>query len=115
MVKRTLVGAHYGLRDWVVQRVTAVVMALYTVALIAVLLCVPHDYAGWREFFSHTWVRVFTQVTVIALLIHAWIGVRDIWMDYVKCPKMRLALHTATIFWLVACLVYSVNVIWGLA
>mgnify|MGYP003593920355 CR=1 FL=1 len=115
MVDRKLAGAHYGLRDWAMQRATAVVMLIYTVVFIIFLLVLPHDYSSWQSFFSHTWVKVFTQVTFIALFLHAGVGVRVLWMDYIKQFGFRLFLQVATIVWLVGCLVYSVKVIWGFA
>ncbi|QNM94996.1 succinate dehydrogenase, hydrophobic membrane anchor protein [Chitinimonas koreensis] len=114
MVNRHVIGAHYGLRDWLLQRITAVVMLVYTVGLVALLFLAAHaNFEGWKELFACTWVRVFTTVTVIALLLHAWVGVRDIWMDYVKPLGLRLALHVATILWLVGSFVYAVKVVWG--
>ncbi|HFC8518663.1 succinate dehydrogenase, hydrophobic membrane anchor protein [Neisseria weaveri] len=114
MVDRKLAGAHYGLRDWAMQRATAVIMLVYTVAFILFLFALPGDYDSWQAFFAQTWVKVFTQVTFVALLLHAWVGVRDLWMDYIKPFGLRLFLQVATIVWLVGCLVYSVKVIWGL-
>ena len=115
MIDRKLTGAHYGLRDWVAQRITAVLMLIYTFFLILAIILLPSNYQEWHQFFSHTWVQVLTQITVIALVMHAWVGIRDIWMDYVKPMGLRLFLHIATIVWLVGCLIYSVKVIWGLA
>lgn len=115
MSERKLTGAHYGLRDWVMQRITAVLMLIYTVFLLAVIVCLPSGYAEWQAFFAQTWVRLVTQVTFIALALHAWVGIRDLWMDYIKPLGLRLTLHVGTIVWLVGCLVYSVKVIWGLA
>lgn len=113
MVDRKLTGAHYGLKDWLIQRVTAVIMLLYTLALIAGLFFLPKDYLNWQRFFSYTIVKVFTQITFLALFIHAWIGVRDIWMDYIKPLSIRLILHTLTILWLIGSFIYSIQVIWG--
>lgn len=113
MVKRKLTGAHYGLGDWIYQRVTAVVMLAYTVLLIVGLLFLPNTYEAWRSFFSLTLVQIFTQVTVLALAVHAWVGVRDIWMDYAKPLSVRLSLHVLTLLWLVGVVIYSVKVIWG--
>ena len=107
-------GAHYGLRDWAMQRVTAVIMLIYTVLFVLFLLMLPSGYDAWQAFFAQTWVKLFTQVTFVALFLHAWVGIRDLWMDYVKSFGLRLFLHVATIIWLVGCLVYSVKVIWGL-
>ena len=113
--KRKIAGAHYGIRDWLLQRLTAVVMLAYTIFLLLGLLFIPKDYAGWQAFFSCTIVRVFTQVTVIALIAHVWIGIRDVWMDYFKPLSLRLILHTLTALWLIGTLVYSIKVIWGVA
>lgn len=113
MVDRKLTGAHYGLRDWIMQRATAVLMLIYTVALIVFLLALPGDYAAWQALFGQTWVKVFTQISFIALFLHAWVGIRDLWMDYIKPFGLRLFLQVATIVWLAGCMVYSVKVIWG--
>lgn len=113
MVKRKLTGAHYGLGDWVYQRVTAAVMLVYTVLLIVGLLFVPNTYEAWRGFFSCTIVQVFTQISVLALAVHAWVGVRDIWMDYIKPLSLRLTMHSLTLLWLAGVVIYSVKVIWG--
>lgn len=114
MVNRHVIGAHYGLRDWIMQRVTAVIMAIYTLGLVMFLLAMPSDYASWQSFFGQTWVQVLTQTTLIALLLHVWVGIRDLWMDYVKPVGVRLALHSFTAVWLVSCFAYSLKVVWGL-
>ena len=114
MVKRVPVGAHYGLRDWLAQRVTAVIMLAYVVVLVALLFSASGvSYEGWQALFQQTWVRVFSTVTMIAVLYHAWVGVRDIWMDYVQPVGIRLTLHVLTILWLVGCFVYATKVLWG--
>ena len=61
-----LTGAHYGLKDWLAQRVTAVLMAIYLIVLAAVLLvAAPQDYAAWKAVFSHQWLRIATLVFFI--------------------------------------------------
>jgi succinate dehydrogenase / fumarate reductase membrane anchor subunit len=115
MVKHHLVGAHYGLRDWLVQRLTAVVMLVYigAFALFFVFAGRSMSFELWRALFATTWVRIFTSVTLLAMFWHAWVGVRDIWMDYVKPLGLRVMLHALTAVWLVGSLVYMVNVVWG--
>jgi succinate dehydrogenase / fumarate reductase membrane anchor subunit len=113
MVNRVVVGAHYGFRDWLLQRVTAVIMVVYTFALVMLLLNMPATHAGWQALFQQEWVRIFSLITIIALLLHAWVGVRDIWMDYVKPVGLRLTLHVLTLLWLLASLILSVQVLWG--
>lgn len=113
--KRIVVGAHYGLRDWLSQRVTAALMALFTVALIVqVLMPGPMGYDKWAGIFSAQWMKVLTFIVIIALAIHAWVGVRDIWMDYVKPVAVRLVLQVFTLAWLVGCTGWAVQVLWRL-
>jgi succinate dehydrogenase / fumarate reductase membrane anchor subunit len=113
--KRLVVGAHYGLRDWLSQRATAALMALFTIVLLAqVLMPGELGYDRWAGIFSSQWMKVLTFVTIIALAWHAWVGVRDIWMDYVKPVGTRLVLQVFTIAWLVGCAGWAVQVLWRL-
>ena len=113
--KRLVVGAHYGLRDWIAQRATAVIMAIYTVVLL-VLFFGAHDfsYDGWASIFAAQWMKLATFVTLVALFFHAWVGVRDIWLDYIKPVGLRLALDIFTIAWLVGCAGWAIQVLWRL-
>ena len=113
--KRLVVGAHYGFRDWLAQRVTAVLMALFTVVLVAQLLFGPKlGYVRWAAIFSSQWMKVLTFIVIISLLYHAWIGMRDVWMDYVKPVGVKLVLQTITLAWLVGCAGWAVQVLWRL-
>ncbi|HEY4038486.1 MAG TPA: succinate dehydrogenase, hydrophobic membrane anchor protein [Burkholderiaceae bacterium] len=110
---RLVVGAHYGLRDWLVQRATALVLTAYLIALtIRVVAAPPVDYDSWRAIFAPLAMRVATLIAFIAIAWHAWIGVRDIWMDYVRPTAVRMLLQLGTILWLVACLVWAVQILW---
>lgn len=113
--KRIVVGAHYGLRDWLAQRVTALLMALFTLALIVqVLLPGEMGYDRWAGIFSRQWMKVLTFVVIVALLYHVWVGMRDVWMDYVKPVALKLALQVFTIVWLVGCAGWAIQVLWRL-
>jgi succinate dehydrogenase / fumarate reductase membrane anchor subunit len=113
--KRLVVGAHYGLRDWLAQRVTAVLMALFTLVLIVqVLLPGPMGYDKWAGIFNPQWMRLLTFVTIVALLYHVWVGIRDVLMDYVKPVAVKLVLQVATIVWLVGCAGWAIQVLWRL-
>ena len=115
MVKRIVVGAHYGLRSWMVQRVTAAIVAVYTVYLLIVLALQPAlDFITWRSVFTHTWMRVPTFVCFIAVFMHAWVGVRDIFMDYVKHTTLRLALLVVVAVALIAYAAWTVQILWSL-
>ena len=113
--KRVVVGAHYGLRDWLSQRVTATLMALFTlIVVVQVLLPGPMGYDKWAGIFSSQWMKVLTFVVIVSLLYHVWVGMRDVWMDYVKPVGIRLALQVFTIVWLVGCAGWAIQVLWRL-
>ncbi len=83
--KRIVVGAHYGLRDWLSQRVTALLMTLFTlVVVVQVLLPGEMGYYKWSAIFASQWMKALTFVVIVSLLHHVWVGMRDVWMDYVK-------------------------------
>ena len=114
--KRTVVGAHYGTRDFLAQRSTAVLMALYTVVLLVRFLTVggPVGYEQWAGIFAPQWMKFLTLALFVALGWHAWIGVRDIWMDYVKPTGLRLTLHVLTIAALVGYTAWAAAILWRL-
>ena len=113
--KRTVVGAHYGLRDWLAQRLTSVVMVVFTLAVIVqVLLPGEMGYDKWAAMFSRQWMKVLTFTLIVSLAIHVWVGMRDIWMDYVHSVGVRLALQAVTIAWLIGCAGWAVQVLWRL-
>jgi len=113
--RRLVVGAHYGLRDWLAQRITALLLAFFTIALVVQLLFPgPVDYDRWSAIFSQQWMKVLTFVAVVSLLFHVWVGMRDIWMDYVKPVGVRLVLDIFTVAWLVCCAGWAMQVLWRL-
>src|SRR5215217_7645052 len=113
--KRLVVGAHYGLRDWLAQRVTAGLMAIFTVLVIGQLLLFkgPIGYDLWAGIFASQWMKVLTFTVILSMLYHVWVGMRDIWMDYVtSIIWLRLSLQIFTIVWLVGCAGWAIQVLW---
>ncbi|MFM9921719.1 succinate dehydrogenase, hydrophobic membrane anchor protein [Variovorax sp. H27-G14] len=112
--KRIVVGAHYGLRDWLSQRITGGLMALFTIILLAQLIFSrgPIGYDLWAGIFAAQWMKVLTFSVIIALLYHVWVGMRDVWMDYVQPVGIRLVLQIFTIVWLVGCAGWAIQVLW---
>lgn len=114
--KRIITGAHYGLRDWLAQRITGGLIALFTLIVLAQVLFTqgPIGYETWSGIFSSQWMKSLTFAVFVSLAWHVWFGMRDIWMDYVRATGLRLALHIFTIVWLVSCLGWAVQVLWRL-
>ncbi|MDR0274571.1 MAG: succinate dehydrogenase, hydrophobic membrane anchor protein [Burkholderiaceae bacterium] len=114
--RRTVIGAHYGLRDWLVQRVTAALMALFTLLLLAqvVFIAGPVGYRQWAGIFGNPWMRGLSFAVILALAWHVWVGVRDVWMDYARNVWMRLLLEVLSIVWLAGCVGWAVQALWRL-
>lgn len=82
-----------GMRPWVLQRFSAVYIALYCLAMMIFLLAdLPDDFLAWRGLFSHPVMNIATLLFLFGLLAHAWVGVRDILVDYVHSMPVRLIL-----------------------
>ncbi len=115
MVKDIIVGAHYGLKDWLIQRISAAVMAAYTVILVVLLAGQPSfTHEAWRAFMAGGFMRFLTFLFIVSLMYHAWVGVRDIWMDYIKPTGVRFALHVVTLLALVGYAGWAVSILWRL-
>ncbi|MGB8337341.1 MAG: succinate dehydrogenase, hydrophobic membrane anchor protein [Burkholderiales bacterium] len=114
MVNRPPAGAHHALRDWLGQRMTAVIMVLYTFFFIGLLLAgTPLDYARWKGLFATHTMRIATLIFLFSMFFHAWVGMHDIFMDYIKPTGVRLALQALVIVALLAYTVWSIKILWG--
>lgn len=114
MVNREVTGAHYGLRDWLAQRVTAIVMLIYSVVFVVMLLKLPQfDFPSWKMMWSAPWMRFATLLFLLCLFVHAWVGMRNIFMDYIKHGGVRLTLYMLVILSLVAYGAWAVQILWG--
>ena len=71
------------------------------------------DYLGppWRRPEA---MLLIHGVAESSLAWHAWVGMRDIWMDYIKPVGLRLVLQVATLVWLVGCAGWALQVLWRL-
>jgi succinate dehydrogenase / fumarate reductase membrane anchor subunit len=113
VVERIVTGARYGLRDWLAQRITAAIMAVYTVILLVVLIGgVPLSYAVWKDLFAQGWMRVATLLFAASLAWHAWVGMRDILMDYVKPAGARLTLEVGVLLMIAGYLAWTIQILW---
>ena len=110
--KRLVVGAHYGLAGFIGQRLTSIVLTLWLLLVGVSVLFGPLSYDTWAALFAPLWMKVITLIAVFSLLYHAWIGMRNIWMDYITPVWARLSLESITVLWLVACGIWSVQILW---
>lgn len=92
-----------GLHAWTVQRLSAIYLALFSIAATAYFVYSPlHDYADWHRLWTHPLVSIAAALVFIALLVHIWVGVRDVLLDYVRPPLLRFALLALLWGWCLA-------------
>lgn len=114
MVKSVLSVSHKGLREWIIQRASAIYMAVFSIIFISWLICHPGlSFADWHGLFAQQWMKVFTILFIFALLWHAWLGMWTIFTDYVKPFVIRVTLNFLVILMLIACLVWGVLILWS--
>ena len=104
-----------GLRAWTWQRLSAIWLALFTPVLLWRLLwSPPADFAAWRAWVAKPGVALGLMLYLAALCIHAWVGGRDILMDYVRPPAARMAALAVLAGGLIACLLWGLGVLYGI-
>lgn len=114
MVKSVLSVNHQGLRDWLIQRVSAILMIIYTIVIFYFLAShTKVDYADWHELFACRWMKIFTIIILISLMYHAWVGIWTILTDYVKPFVLRLFLNVIVLIALAAFFFDGLLILWG--
>ncbi|ABC31445.1 succinate dehydrogenase, hydrophobic membrane anchor protein [Hahella aquimaris] len=104
-----------GAYDWMVQRVSAVVLALYTAFMVGVLVFTPDlTYEVWSALFAKTWMRIFSLAALVALGAHAWIGLWTITTDYMKNGVIRFVAQAACGTIMFVYFIWGVQILWGL-
>lgn len=104
-----------GLSDWLIQRVSAIILALYTLFLVGYLLLNPGlDYASWSGLFAQAWMRIFSLLAFVSIAAHAWAGLWIVTTDYLnKWTGIRIAVQTVIIVAVFVFLVWGIQVLWG--
>lgn len=115
MVKSVTSLTRNGLRDWLLQRVSAIIIGVYVLFLAGFILCHPHiDYVAWSNLFQHDIMRISTVIVLVALLIHAYIGLWTISTDYLtKCACVRLLFQAVVLIALIAFLIWGIIILWS--
>lgn len=103
-----------GFRDWILQRVSAVILFAYATCILSFIVLHPGmDYVTWRIFFANPFEKVFTVLAMLSVLIHAWVGLWTVSTDYLKCACLRLAFQFIVFIALVSMLIWGMMILWG--
>jgi succinate dehydrogenase / fumarate reductase, membrane anchor subunit len=103
-----------GLKDWLIQRVTSVYFAIYSLFLLAFLIWHPHlQYDVWASLFACQWFKAASIIALVALSLHAWVGVWTVTTDYMKNTAVRLTVQMIVIIWLLSQFIWGLMIMWG--
>ncbi len=104
-----------GLRDWLIQRTSAVVLGAYIIFLLVFFMSHPEmEYATWQGLFGQLWMKVVTFVALLSLYAHAWIGIWTVLTDYVKPVAVRVTLEVLVVLALLVYLIWGIVVVWSI-
>lgn len=102
-----------GLQDWLIQRITAIILAIYTVFLIIYFVTHPTlQYEQWRALFDFNLMKYSSLLALLSLILHAWIGIWTVITDYIKPLLLRLSIQIIIMLALLACFVWGIQIIW---
>ena len=110
-----------GLSDWLIQRVTALILLAYTLFIVGVVFFGPQlSYAEWKGLFGQTWVRIFSLASLLSIAVHAWIGLWSVSTDYMTerlmGPKgniLRLLFQAFVAIALFSYVVWGIQILWS--
>ncbi|MBA2657567.1 MAG: succinate dehydrogenase, hydrophobic membrane anchor protein [Tatlockia sp.] len=103
-----------GLKDWLIQRITAVYFAVYCLFILAYFFSHPHlNFEQWQLLFQQGWFKIFSLIALIALSLHTWIGIWTVTTDYMKSTATRLAVQMLVVLWLLVQFLWGLMIVWG--
>tara|TARA_R110002167_G_scaffold233252_2_gene438484 strand:+ start:508 stop:855 length:348 start_codon:yes stop_codon:yes gene_type:complete len=103
-----------GMKDWFIQRVSAVILLVYVLFLMGfILFSGPVTFDAWQSLFACGWMKVITVLAVLSLLAHSWIGIWTILTDYIHCAVVRGVIQTLAILGYVTCFIWVIKILWA--
>lgn len=103
-----------GLKDWLIQRMTAVYFAAYCIFLLGFFLCHPNlNFSQWHNLLINPVFRIATILSLFALSLHAWVGIWTVTTDYMKCTMVRVSVQMIVVLWLLGQLTWGLMILWG--
>ena len=122
MVTQVVGLSRNGVSDWLIQRISAYILAAYTVVIVGYLVFGGKiNYSAWKGLFDTTWMQVFTMLALLSLIAHAWIGMWTIGTDYLRELQLGQAADRTRLVYLIGCvillliyLVWGVKILWGI-
>ena len=103
-----------GLKDWFIQRVTAVYFAGYVLFLLGYIFShLQLTYHEWHQLFACGLFKIATVIAILTILTHTWIGIWTVTTDYIKCYRLRITIQVAVCIWLLSLFLWVLMIVWG--
>jgi succinate dehydrogenase / fumarate reductase membrane anchor subunit len=103
-----------GLKDWLIQRVSAIYFVAYLFFLLAFFLCHPQlSFEQWHQLFANPVTQIATVIALLALLLHSWVGIWTVTTDYLNCTVIRLSVQMLVVLWLLVQFIWGLMIVWG--
>ena len=114
MVSNILNFGRSGVHDWLIQRVSAVIIASYSIFLLTWLVFNESEltFIQWQGFMSNTWMRIYSLLFVVSVAAHSWIGLWTVATDYFKSNVLRISVLGTLALTLFVYIVWSVGILW---
>lgn len=114
MRMRLTSSTHTGLSEWLLQRTSAIYLGLFIIYVAIRLIFWPiNDFEGWRSWFDSPMVRISWLLAFASLLVHAWIGIRSVFLDYLKPFQLRFIISMVFATGLIACGLWVIDILYG--
>ena len=102
----------HGLRDWLLQRLTAIYLALFLGYLLLHFLIQPqHNFQEWHGWMTHPAMIIATALFILAVLVHGWVGMRDVVLDYVQSIRLRITILSLIALTLIGCGIWTLRLL----
>lgn len=103
-----------GFQDWLIQRISAVILAVYTLFLLTFCFMQPElNIMVWQKLFNCSSMKYASFVALLSLVMHAWIGIWTVSTDYLKTPWFRLCVQILVYIMLLFYLIWGIQILWG--
>lgn len=114
MLNMTTAFGRNGLQDWLIQRISAVILSIYSLTLFTFWIFFSKSSTiAWSDFLSSPVMRYATLLTLLSLLLHAWIGMWIIFTDYIKIAILRMIAQTLVYCLLLFYFIWAIQILWG--
>jgi succinate dehydrogenase / fumarate reductase membrane anchor subunit len=105
-------SARTGFGEWLWQRVSALYLTGFTVYVVVVALACPWpSHAAWQAWFQNGFVRLGWGLFIVSLLVHAWVGMRSVYLDYLHPWWLRFSVSVVTAFGLFGCALWAADIL----